>query len=244
MVNKIGDDFNFNLGANSVAFRDIGPRMKEIAAAYGFCYTSTIEGSAKTITLSTILSLITAYRSRFAEVRMGNGSIAYKNYAEEVKEIQIQRFGLDNRHYITLTGCTYTPTMQSSMKTLLGPMTIAINLAMTDTDSQYQKGWIAAFIQAFKLIPFADLIAHEIKGSKQNKIGFIKELADLCLFGISKASNKAHIPMAMIMAAMETDKVSKGRYKNGADKAEALVGYNLVNNLDFSSKLVFFCDKL
>lgn len=50
-------------------------------------------------------------------------------YREGTIDMSIRRFGLSAEHAILTSGCTFNPTLQSSTKMTLGPMTIALNLA-------------------------------------------------------------------------------------------------------------------
>lgn len=84
-----------------------------------------------------------------------------------LNKIPIGSFRLCPEQAVLMTGCTFTPTLQSSMKMSLGCMTKGVNLCQ-QTDRKYQDAWKRAFIQAFKLCPCIEQITDLLAGSKSS----------------------------------------------------------------------------
>lgn len=116
----------------------------------------------------------------------------------EEQIMELHRFGLNNSHAPFLTGCSYTPSLQSSMKQSLGPLTVLMNLVM-NTEDKYVKAWKDAFGQAFKLVLKVEEMANLLAKSKSKYSALIPGLGDLCHLGITRSSNKAFIPAAMLL---------------------------------------------
>lgn len=235
---KITDAFTFTIGETIIRYDAIKVGMRKIAELYGFTYNITTESKEKLGTLSSLLVLFCAFRSRLNEVRIGNDKITFKKSADEVQQMPLSQFGMDNTHCILLTGCTYTPTLQSSMKNSLGPMTIAVNLCMT-TDQRYQKSWVDAFVQTFKLIPNVAEIAELLKGSRQRYYTVLSQLANLALAGITRNSNKAFIPVALLLTKARTCNAYRNLFQTTCSETHAITVGDLppeILNLDFSGK--------
>jgi hypothetical protein len=150
------------------------------------------------------------------------------------EEIQVERFGLNSEHAPFLTGCTYNPTVASSMKQSLGPLTIAINLAMA-TDNKYARSWEAAFAQTFKLLPEVSTLTEAIKGKKALASHILSRLGNICHFGITRNSNKGAIPVA-ILHSVNSLHSPYTQWLNG-DKKRALTDDQMcpsIKNIDSS----------
>lgn len=237
LKDRITDDFEFTAVGNTLKYSQIGPTMKQIASVYGFRYQATEEDRKKLGTLSSILVLVVGYRSRFNEVRLGNTSITLKKMNDQEYEMELHRFGLNNTHCCLLHGCRYNPSLQSSMKQALGPMTTALNLCMNQ-DPKYAKSWKDAFCQAFKLVTGHEDIANTISGTRTKHAAILRQLADIGLFGVTRTSNKAFIPVALLLTSFE--KRCPGYMERFAGAAVTLVEIpdaylppNIVN-IDFS----------
>lgn len=205
--------------------KDFTKVIGDIAKNYGFTYGQTSEDKCKTGTLNAFLTLIVGYKLRLAEV---NGNQ------------KIYSYGFNSSYSDLLSGISYSPRIQSSMKDYLGPMTIAIKLC-EQTDRKYQAGWIKAFKATFKMLPFVEDLANALAGSKTQKLGLLKQLADLCHFGIHRSSNKALIPASLLMVQARKCTGYDAFIKDGAD--EKVACYELggvLTNLDFSGKGLYF----
>lgn len=192
--------------------------------------------------ISTYLGFSASYKAHFNEVRIGNQQIVRRKTAEAQEQMQIEQFGLQSHHSILLTGCTFNPTLQSSMKQSLGPMTIVINLCMT-TEKSYQENWEKAFVQVFKLLSYAPQIAKMLAGSKTTYKTIIGQLADLALCGITRSSNKARIPFSMILTACSKVKAYIEHFKSETFPNTKIIDAMLpdrVKHLDLSGHGLFY----
>lgn len=238
MKDRITDDFEFKVLNQTLRWRDIKTDMATIARLYRFVYDGTAANKERIGTLSSLLVLFGAFRSRLSEVRMGNDKVTYKKRDGRCEEMQLSQFGLNNSHCIFLTGCTYTPTLQSSMKGSLGPLTIVLNLCLT-TDTRYQASWVAAFTQTFKLLPNVHEIAEVLKGSKQNHVTIIEMLGNLCMAGIARPSNKAFIPMSLMMQVARRQEIYHAFFQTAVSTTEPITPNHLhttIKTMDFSGK--------
>lgn len=198
---KIQDNTEFEAGEATSKFSDLKGPFITIMKKYGFEYKKEQPFLGRMGTFKGIFSLICAYRYRFNEMRNGTHKIVLRKTAEADLEMPISIFGLRPIHAVTLKGCTYNPSLQSSIKQSLGPMTIAINLAMT-TDVRFQGGWKTAFCGAFKNINMAPQIANLIAGTQMANRTVLGHLADLALFGIARTSNKAFLPISFFLGIL------------------------------------------
>lgn len=198
LKDKIGDAFEFTAAGKSTTYLAIKVHMRTLATKYGFHYASTDADKKAIGTLSSILGLIVAYRHRFTESRLGNTCLIFRKQGGVDETMDLSRFGLSSSHCSSLQGCRFTPAIQSAMKQSLGPLTIALNLCM-NTDPRYQRAWTEAFVQAFKLVPGVEDIARILAGSRTNCRALLKLLADISLFGVTRTSNKAFFPGAMLI---------------------------------------------
>nr|AQU42767.1 NP [Whidbey virus] len=233
----IKDDFVFEANKIKIKFGDLRVALKAIAALYGFNYTKTEQDKKAIGTLSSILSLISAYRGRFSEVRLGNAQLLLRKKDNTDENLELEQMRLNNTHSPFLTGCRLTPSTQSSMKQSLGPLTIAVNLAM-NTDQKFADSWKNAFSQAFKLIRGCEEIANLLSGSKKKHNNIIRLLGDLCQFGITRTSNKAFIPMSLILQTAHRSTTYKAHFAAQNEVTDqpiedAMLGA-LLHNLDFS----------
>nr|QMP82385.1 nucleocapsid protein [Dipteran orthomyxo-related virus OKIAV195] len=202
MVTRITDSHEFVHHEEKVTWGGIKNDFKLIAGLYGFDYGTSEASKSRTGTLGAILSLLVCFRPRCNEVRTGTNKIVLRKTANTVDDIPIEQFGLGPRHSVLMNGCTLNPTLQSSMKQSLGPMTIAINLAMQQ-DRTYQRAWKQAFITTFKLIPGVNEIANIIAGSKRQNDAIMNMLGDIALWGITRSSNKATFPVSFLLTVAE-----------------------------------------
>nr|BEJ26070.1 nucleoprotein [Aedes orthomyxo-like virus 2] len=233
----IKEDFEFEANRVKITYGTLEPVLRAIARTYGFQYVKTDEDRKRIGTLSSILALISAFRSRFAEVRLGNASLLLKKTATQDENIELEQFKLNNTHSPHMTGCRYTPSTQSSMKQSLGPLTITINLCM-NTDSRYAPAWKAAFCQAFKLIRGAAEIAELLSGSKKRYANIVRLLGDICHFGIARTSNKAFLPMATLLTYARENALYTAHFAGTNELTDqpitdAMLGVRL-HNIDFS----------
>lgn len=158
-----------------------------------------------------------------------------KNRVNVVDVMSIRRFGLRPQHAIFKTGCTFNPTLQSSSKITLGPMTIAINLA-PQTQTEYQGAWKKAFIQSFKIYPDVNEIANLLAGSKDEHDSVLKVMADIAMWGTTRYTNKASFPFTMMLVvARRTDAYRAffaGTTPNTAIERSKI--HERIKNIDFS----------
>lgn len=235
MTTKITDAHQFTFKDLYLEWGKIKTVLKSTAALYGFDYGTSESSKAKTGTLGAILCLFTCYRPRFNEVRTGTSKITLRKLNNDTYEMPIEMFGLSLRHTILTTGCTYNPTLQSSMKQSLGPMTIAINLAM-QTDRTYQRAWKQVFVSTFKLFPYAHEIAELLAGNKNHNNALMGVLADIALFGTTRASNKAAFPASILLTVAYLNenyaKFFSQTYPNTA-LVDSMI-HTAVSNIDFS----------
>lgn len=168
LVTKITDDFLFKVGSVTKKWKELKTSMVSITKLYTFTYGTSVPEKARTGTLGSLLALMVCYRARGNEVRTGTNRITLKKMQGDTLEVPIEQFGLTSSHSVLMAGCTYNPTLQSSMKQSLGPMTVAINLCM-QTDKTYQKSWKQTFVSVFKLFPYVNKIADALAGSKKEK---------------------------------------------------------------------------
>lgn len=234
---RIKDDFVFEALGVKITFGELRVTLKAIAATYGFNYTKT-DGDKKAIgTLSSILSLVSAYRGRFTEVRLGNAQLLLRKQDNADENLELEQFKLNNTHSPFLTGCRYTPSTQSSMKQSLGPLTIAVNLAM-NTDKKFADSWKNAFCQAFKLVRGCEEIANLLSGSKKRHNNIIRLLGDICQFGVTRTANKAFIPMALILTCAMTNMHYKAHFAAQNELTDEAIADEMLpvnlHNLDFS----------
>lgn len=134
---KITDDFEFSANNRTKKWKELKEPLMKLAHLYGFRYETTNTGRALTGTLGSILALIDTFRPRLNEIRVGTTKITLTKRDNSLCQTTIGTFGLAAEHAILMTGCTFNPTLQSSMKMSLGCMTIAINLCQQQ-DKRYQ----------------------------------------------------------------------------------------------------------
>lgn len=215
----------------------IGTHMKAIAVSYGFHYEKTEDDRKRIGTLSSILALVAAFRSRFAEVRLGNAVLLLRKVNGKDKNIELEQFKLNSSHCQHLAGCRYTPSTQSSMKQSLGPLTIVINLCM-NTDPRYADSWKSAFCQAFKLIRGAPEIANLLSGSKKRHANIVRLLGDICHYGVTRTSNIAFLHMATLLTYARESSLYKTHFKGEKELTAELITDEMLgarlHNLDFS----------
>lgn len=237
MKDAITDAYVFTAAGKQTTFLVIKDHMKKLAEDYGFKYINTPAANKTTGTLSSLLGLFVAYRHRFTEVRLGNTSLVFRKTKDADEVMELGRFGLTNSHCSSLSGCRFTPSVQSAMKQSLGPMTIAINLCM-NTDPRYQQSWKEAFVQAFKLIPHVDEIAKTLAGSRTKCKAILRLLGDISLFGVTRTSNKACLPVSMLLVFLSKKHSGyKERYDCCTDMTPLIEDDMIppnVRNLDFS----------
>lgn len=130
----------FGCNGVEIDWNAVKPTIVNLAKLYGFNYEISERGRNATGTLGSILALFDLYRPKFNEVRMGTQDMVVRKRDNVIDVMSIRRFGLRPEHAIFTTGCTFNPTLQSSSKMALGPMTIAINLAQ-QTQTEYQGAW-------------------------------------------------------------------------------------------------------
>lgn len=206
---KVHDDKDMLVAGVNKKAREVMTLYDRVALLCGIKYERTTE-SKKTIgTLSAILSLLACYKDRFNEVRVGVSSIVVRKTATEVHHTPLSQIGLETYHQVTLSGINYTPSKQSSVKASLGPMTIAYNLATTQ-HANFRKTWERLFCQVFKFVPNHTDIAAVLAGSMDQNPIMLRHLADLSIWGVTRAANKAHFPMAMIL---QTAYIKSAAYK-------------------------------
>lgn len=238
-------DFVFTANGINVPGGRVTTGLKNLAERYGFKYTRNEDDRKNIGTLSSILSLVGGYRHRLSEVRLGNVVIMKTKRGNEELTMELSRFGLNNTHAPFLTGCSYTPSLQSSMKQSLGPLTVLINLTL-NTEEKYARAWKDAFCQAFKLVPNIEEMANLLAGSRARYSSLIRALGDLCHFGITRSSNKAFIPAAMLLRVNTTHcPVYKARFENTLSDYSFTLGVENLGapllNLDFSGHgLLYF----
>lgn len=208
--------------------------------SHGFTYNMREETSKNEIRcLSSLLVLIHGYKSRYNELSLGTWSISYRNTPATKKVISIFEFGLDYSHCGLTSGCTYSPMLQFLLQESIGPLTIAIQLCMT-RDVPLQNAWKAAFIRAFKMIPCIEEVANLLAGSRTqySTIVLLRVIADFASLGCVRYSNVAYIPMALIMASLNTTKEWQERFES-AHVPSALItsmDHPAVFNLDFNGR--------
>lgn len=203
------DAFEFTHLGVTKKYAEIKEPCLAVMELYGLQYVDDPDFRSMIGTFQALFTLIVAFRSRLNEVRTGMTKIVLRKGAEGIKEVPISQFNLDVMYSVTLKGCTFSPNLQSAMKQSLGPMTIAINLAMT-TNKDYDS-WKKAFCGAFKNINVAPQIANILAGSKQKWQGIMHSLATLATFGVTRTSNKAHVPAAMFLSYLH---IKCPAYKN------------------------------
>lgn len=241
----IDDEFVFIANGMELPGKRVAKGLKALAERYGFKYSRNDDDRKNIGTLSSILSLVGGYRHRLSEVRLGNVVIMKTKKGNEELTMELSRFGLNNSHAPFLTGCSYTPSLQSSMKQSLGPLTVLINLTL-NTEEKYARAWKDAFCQAFKLVPNIEEMANLLAGSRAKYSSLIRALGDLCHFGITRSSNKAFIPAAMLIRVNSTHcPVYKARFGQTLSNYQfTLEADNLgmpLRNLDFSGHgLLYF----
>lgn len=241
----IDDEFVFIANGMELPGKIVAKGLKALAERYGFKYSRNDDDRKNIGTLSSILSLVGGYRHRLSEVRLGNVVIMKTKKGNEELTMELSRFGLNNSHAPFLTGCSYTPSLQSSMKQSLGPLTVLINLTL-NTEEKYARAWKDAFCQAFKLVPNIEEMANLLAGSRAKYSSLIRALGDLCHFGITRSSNKAFIPAAMLIRVNSTHcPVYKARFGQSLSNYQfTLEANNLgmpLRNLDFSGHgLLYF----
>lgn len=130
-------------------------------------------------------------------VRVGISNIVVRKPPKEVLHTPLSQVGLEIYHQVTGSGINYTPSKQSSVKGLLGPMTVAHNLATTQ-HAPYRKTWERLFCQVFKFIPNHTDIAAVLGGSMVPNPIIMRHFANLSLWGVTRTAHKAHFPMALI----------------------------------------------
>uniref|UniRef100_A0AAT9J9Z3 Nucleocapsid protein n=1 Tax=Cryptocercus meridianus orthomyxovirus 2 TaxID=3133493 RepID=A0AAT9J9Z3_9ORTO len=237
----ISPTFEFEANGIKTKWNSISENLRILASLYGFRYEVNEEGKNATGTLGSILSLIVSFRARFNEVRVGTNHITLKKSGNTIQQIPIGQFGLRPEHAVLATGSSYNPTIQSSMKNSLGPMTIAINLAM-QTEREYQDAWKRAFCQSFKLIPNSQEIANLLAGSKSDETVIMSLLADIALFGTTRASNKASFPFSFFLCTArritEYSKFFDGNSFPNTTIRDSIVQNN-IKEMDFSGAGAF-----
>lgn len=195
---RLSGDFKFAANDVKMLGKDCAELMEAIANEHGFRY-SPYENDRSMATVTDLLYSVCAYRHSFAEVTLGNAFIKLQKVDETVYKMPLFSFGFNNTHAPYLYGCTFAPALQFKMKQYLGPITVMINLCM-NKDQRYRKAWKDAFTQAFKRIPRVEDMANLLAGSTTRHTAMIRNLADLCIFGITKTPNKAFLPAAVLLA--------------------------------------------
>lgn len=204
MARTIRDDFKFKINETEIEWNRLKPDLEAIARLYGVEYGTSEDKRIKIGTLGSYLGIFVSFRPRMHEVRTGTGKITMNKTNGVLNQIPIEQFGLASRHAVLMNGCTFNPTIQSSMKQSLGPMTIAINLCM-QTERQYQRAWKQAFINSFNLFPHASEISEILAGSKRQNDSLLCVLADLAMWGTTRSSNKAAFPVSLLLCLARTN---------------------------------------
>lgn len=201
---KITEQTDLTVGQKTVKFQVIKEGLIAICLAYGFSYDKTEAARSSIGTLSSFLGLIVAYRARFNEVRLECHTVIRRKTENTTEVMNIAQFGLDSSHSTLLTGCTYPPMTQSSLKSCLGPMTIALMLCM-QTEVKFQKSWVSAFTNCFKLVKNVGMIALQLAGSRTEKTPLLRALAEAALCGITRSSNKVFFPASALLHVVGKD---------------------------------------
>lgn len=198
---------------------DFEKGIEKISKAYGFSYKRGAPKNESIGSLNALVALVVGWELRLTEVRMGNLKIS-KGRSEETRPYNLEHYGMNKRHDALLAGVCFAPSIQSAMKGGLGPMTVAIILC--ETSQEYQDKWKKTFVEIFKLLPFAQELADALAGSGQRKVALLKALADICLFGIARAQNKAFIPASMLMSVAR-DNGTYTAFATGGASPEGIV---------------------
>lgn len=241
---KLPEAHEFKIGTKTVTRKVLFDGLKQIAGLYGFKYGTAEAEKKKLGTLASILSLMVAFKSRLAEVRMGVLEIVFGKDAGATQARKIDQYFLDDSHAIFLTGMNLPPAIKSSQKACLGPIAIALQLAFT-TDKKYQKTWKDCFVHAFKLFPGVEDFADLITGSQFDNCTVIREMADIAFWGTTRTSNKMFPPLALVyVAALKNDLFkanSVGALVNTPDTAIATEWLDpSIVHLDFSGKGMYY----
>jgi hypothetical protein len=233
----------FQIGTRKITRENLFPRLKSIANLYGFTY-GTSDAEKKLLgTLSSILSLLVAFKSRLAEVRTSVLDIVFGKENGDIKARKLDQFFLEDGHAMLLSGMNLAPAVKSSQKACLGPIAIALQLAFT-TEKKYQKTWKDTFVHAFKLFPGASDFAELLAGSQFDNCTIIRELADIALWGTTRTSTKMYPPLALLYTAASENALFKANALGAMLQATptAIAANNLssaIFHLDFSGRGAF-----
>lgn len=230
---KLPDNHTFIINGRTLVKTGAVADLERIAGFYGFVYGGSDADKEKLGTLSSLLTLI-AFKARLAEARTSNLEITVTKAANVTTIMKLDQLYLEPAHAMLLSGVNLSPTVKSTQKGSLGPITIALQLANTK-DKNYQKAWMKTFCQVFKLFPDCSDIANLLAGSGIEHAAIIRALADIALFGTTRASNKFYPPLAMLMSLAAVDPTYRALL--GAPQAQAIPDQNLnvaIKNMNFS----------
>lgn len=235
-MRNLDNDHEFTIAGKHFGFKDIYEEYGKIRDKWQIPYAGKTEDAKNIIgTLSSILALFATFRPRWNELRLGNGKIACKKANDQDTYMDVNTFGLNAAHHQLCVGNTFTPTLQSSQKQSLGPMTIVINLCRT-VDPKYQDGWKSAFINCFKLFPFYQEMAGLLAGSGTTYTPIIKLLADISLFGTTRFSHKAAIPMAAVLYSVTVAGEWTNWWQGARTDMPPVDLPEIIGNMDFSGR--------
>nr|APG77903.1 nucleocapsid protein [Sanxia Water Strider Virus 3] len=183
-----------------VTLEELYKVFEEFITKYSLVYGTAEKKDTQSDTgiLSSILALTAVYKGRVSEVRTGNLKFVYRKTPTEIKEMALSLYGLDNGAAAFMAGANLNPSIQSSMKQSLGPLTVALQLCNCK-ESKYQKSWKAVFCQVFANVPRKEEIAQLLAGTTNQHKEILQLLYQFCMMGATRSSNKAAIPMAFLL---------------------------------------------
>jgi hypothetical protein len=153
-------------------------------------------------TMTSLLTLMNAFSRRLNEIRVPTTKFPAKLKRNSgVEEASINSFGLDKTATPFLEGITFAPHIKSSMINSLGPLTLAIGLALSYSKDYHEK-WRRAFKATWGNLDYCDELMDAIEGNGVGASGLITQLRNLCFFGVHRTGNKAFIPFVALIAIM------------------------------------------
>nr|UMO75709.1 MAG: nucleocapsid protein [Beijing sediment orthomyxo-like virus] len=151
-------------------------------------------------TINSIMCLIAGFSRRFNEAVYPSGDIPFGSSSGMIKMYKASVFGLDETHYHLMGGISISPQVRSGMIMALGPLTIALNLGLSQNTGKYREKWRRAFIQTFGGLEDVEKLADYVITNGKTNVSIYRLLGLAAELGATKSNNKAFLSYAFINA--------------------------------------------
>ncbi|GAB0089278.1 hypothetical protein DMENIID0001_037960 [Sergentomyia squamirostris] len=129
------------------------------------------------------------------------------------KVIKIAQLGYSQCHQVLFAGSNMNPTMQSSLRQSLGPLTVLYNVGK-QTDAKYIESWKQTAMQQLGHLGISEELIAAVVQTKNQNSPLNAKIGDLLLFGLARINNKAALPMALVLTVCEQDPQYKAKFGN------------------------------